>query len=383
MFFWTVSIIFSVFYIFFMATYAHFWRKLPFFSIPENFIPRTLISVLIPARNEANNIVDCLDSILKNNFPENFLEIIVIDDHSDDETGILVKEKIKRYPIIRLIELKNHLNENIGTPYKKKAIEIAIAQAKGDLIVTTDADCIVPENWLLLMSAFYETTPARFIAAPVNFYHEKNILEKFQSLDYAGMMGITGAGVNGNFMNMCNGANLAYEKKLFYEVGGFKGIDHVASGDDMLLMQKIARLQPRGTIGFLKNTNAVVLSTAQPTIEAFLTQRRRWASKSSSYTEWYTVFQLAMVFLFCAVIVLDLFLFFIFPPPHRYFLLLPLLIKIIADYFFLSGMTRFFNRRDLMRYFLPSQFLHIAYIVVVGGFSQLKKNYVWKGRNVH
>ncbi len=382
MVFWAASFILSCLYIFFMATYAYYWRKTPVFRIPENFVPRAFISVLIPARNEADNIEDCLDSILKNNFPENLLEIIVIDDHSDDETGALVKEKINQYPFIRLIELKNHLNENIGTPYKKKAIEIAIAQAKGDLIITTDADCIVPESWLSLVTAFYETTPARFVAAPVNFYHEKNILEKFQSLDYVGMMGITGAGVCGNFMNMCNGANLAYEKKLFYEVGGFKGIDHVASGDDMLLMQKIAQLQPHGTIGFLKNANAVVLSNPQPTIAAFLTQRRRWASKSSSYTEWFTVFQLAAVFLFCAGIVLNLFLFFVFPAPQRYFLLFPLFIKIVADYFFLSGMTQFFNRRDLMRYFLPSQFLHIAYIVVVGGFSQLKKNYVWKGRVV-
>ena len=382
MLFWGVSIILSGLYILFMAMYAHYWRKLPVFQIPENFVPSTFISVLIPARNEATNIVRCLEAILKNNFPENLLEIIVIDDHSDDETGALVKEKIIRYPFIKLIELKNHLNESIGTPYKKKAIEIAIAQSKGNLIITTDADCIVPENWLHLMCAFYETTPARFVAAPVNFHQEKNMLEKFQSLDYAGMMGITGAGVSGNFMNMCNGANLAYEKKLFYEVGGFKGIDHVASGDDMLLMQKIARLQPHGTIGFLKNPNAVVYSTAQPTIEAFLTQRRRWASKSSSYTEWFTVFQLATVFLFCALIVLNLFLFFFFPVPTRYFLLLPLGVKIFADYFFLSGMTRFFNRSDLMRYFLPSQIMHIAYIVVVGGFSQLKKNYVWKGRNV-
>ena len=274
------------------------------------------------------------------------------------------------------------MSEGINTAYKKKAIELAIAQAKGDLIITTDADCMVPENWLRLIAGFYETTPARFIAAPVNFHNEKNILEKFQSLDYIGMMGITGAGVCGTFMNMCNGANLAYDKKLFYEVGGFKGIDHVASGDDMLLMQKIAQLKPKGTIGFLKHTQAVVRSNAQPTVKNFLTQRRRWASKSSSYTEHFTVFQLATVLFFCMSIVLNIFLFFVFPSPQKYLLLLPLSVKIIADYFFLSHMTSFFNRKDLMRYFLTSQFLHIIYIVVVGGFSQFKKTYVWKGRRV-
>ena len=212
--------------------------------------------------------------------------------------------------------------------------------------------------------------------------NETNILEKFQSLDYVGMMGITGAGVSGKFMNMCNGANLAYDKKLFYEVGGFKDVDHVASGDDMLLMQKIARLKPEGTIGFLKNENATVFSTAQPTLEKFFTQRRRWASKSSSYTEWFTVFQLAVVFVFCVSIVLGLLAFLFVDTSYKYLIIMLLIVKIMADYFFLRRMSHFFNRRDLMRYFLPAQFMHIIYIVVVGSFSQLKKSYVWKGRRV-
>ena len=382
LFYISSTLLLACFYVFFMSLYAYYWRKLALFQLPENYMPRTFVSVLIPARNEADKIEHCLDSILKNNFPKNLLEIIVIDDHSGDDTGAVVERKIKNYPVIRLIELKNHLSAGITTTYKKKAIELAITEAKGDLIITTDADCTVPENWLSLITGFYETTSARFIAAPVNFHGEKNILEKFQSLDYIGMMGITGAGVCGGFMNMCNGANLAYEKKLFYEVGGFRGIDHIASGDDMLLMQKIAQLQPVGTIGFIKNKEAVVHSTAQPTVENFLTQRRRWASKSSSYTEWFTVFQLAVVLLFCASIFVNFILFFIFPSPEKYFLLPAMCVKIFADYFFLSSMTRFFMRRDLMRHFFPSQFLHIIYIVVVGCVSQLKKTYVWKGRRV-
>ena len=106
---------------------------------------------------------------------------------------------------------------------------------------------------------------------------EESLFERFQSLDYIGMMGITGAGVQGNFSHICNGANLAYEKKLFYEVGGFKDIDHVASGDDMLLMQKVARFYPK-SLGFLKNSEATVLTKAKPTIKDFLSQRMRWAN---------------------------------------------------------------------------------------------------------
>jgi cellulose synthase/poly-beta-1,6-N-acetylglucosamine synthase-like glycosyltransferase len=354
---------------------------LPSFNIPEYFSPKTFISILIPARNEEDNILKCIDSILKNNYPKNQFEIIVIDDHSEDKTPQLVTEKSTKNVQVKLIELKNYIKLSENQPFKKRAIEAAINQAQGDLIVTTDADCLVQPNWLSLFAAFYEGGHKRFIAAPVCFHNEKSGFERFQSLDYIGMMGVTGAGVHGHFTHMCNGANLAYEKKLYLEVGGFKGIDHVSSGDDMLLMQKVARFFPND-LGFLKNIEATVFTQAKPTVSEFLQQRMRWASKSSSYTEFFTVFQLAAVFMFCCNIVLSGLLSIIY---GVYFLLLFIfhfLIKTIADYIFLKKMARFFKREDLMTPFLPPQLLHILYIIVVGAISNFKKTYHWKGRKV-
>jgi cellulose synthase/poly-beta-1,6-N-acetylglucosamine synthase-like glycosyltransferase len=179
---------------------------------------------------------------------------------------------------------------------------------------------------------------------------------------------------------MCNGANLAYEKALFHEVGGFKGIDHVASGDDMLLMQKIARFHP-DALGFLKNPAATVLTKAKPTISDFMSQRLRWASKSSSYTEVFTVLQLVMVFAFCWNILLSLCLSIVYAPILLLFLL-QFASKSVADYLFLRTMARFFNREDLMRPFLTPQYMHVLYIIVVGSLANFKKTYQWKGRTV-
>ena len=166
----------------------------------------------------------------------------------------------------------------------------------------------------------------------------------------------------------------------FYEVGGFKGIDHVASGDDMLLMQKVAKMYP-DVLGFLKNADATVLTKAKPTIKDFFGQRMRWASKSSSYTEFFTVFQLAAVFLFCCNIVLSLFLIVFFGFNFLLFLI-PISVKIFFDFIFLRMTTRFFNRSDLMKSFVISQIFHVLYIISVGFFSNFKKKYVWKGRTV-
>jgi cellulose synthase/poly-beta-1,6-N-acetylglucosamine synthase-like glycosyltransferase len=359
--------------------YAKCWKNLSFFDYTEGSSSTTFISVLIPARNEADNILRCLDSILNGNYPKNLFEIIVIDDHSDDATPQLVATHPSGN--VRLIELKNFVKLADNQPFKKRAIEAAIGESRGDLIVTTDGDCSALPDWLRLIAAFYETTGKRFIAAPVNFHEEKTAFERFQSLDYIGMMGVTGAGVAGRFTNMCNGANLAYEKTLFHEVGGFQGIDHVASGDDMLLMQKIARFHP-DALGFLKNPAATVLTKAKPTLSDFMSQRLRWASKSSSYTEVFTVLQLVMVFCFCCNIVLSLCLSVFYGVSALSLFLFQFMAKSISDYFFLRTMARFFKREDLMQGYFTAQWMHILYIIGVGSLANFKKTYKWKGRTV-
>lgn len=379
--YWAGSLLLATFYVVFIFLYIKFWKKLSFFQNTEGYVPKTFLSVLIPARDEQDNINQCLQAIVSGNYPKSLFEIIVIDDHSKDETPQYVRDFSLKNPNIRLIELKNYIKISENQPFKKRAIEAAIGEAKGELIVTTDADCLAQPNWLNLLTEFYERTGKRFIAAPVNFHEEKSFFERFQSLDYIGMMGVTGAGVEGKFTNMCNGANLAYQKKLFYEVGGFQGIDHVASGDDMLLMQKIARFYP-DSLGFLKNPEATVFTKAKPTIAEFLSQRLRWASKSSSYTEFFTVFQLATVFVFCWNILFSLCLSVFYDRSVFLVFVISFSVKTISDYFFLNMMSRFFNRTDLMRPFLPPQYIHVLYIIVVGSLANFKKTYTWKGRKV-
>jgi cellulose synthase/poly-beta-1,6-N-acetylglucosamine synthase-like glycosyltransferase len=375
----SVSVLLAFFYAFFFVLYIKHWKSLSYFKNTEGYVPQTFISILIPARNEAEHILPCITSILKNNYPKELFEIIVIDDHSDDETPQYVRDL--GHSNVRLIELKNYVKLGENQPFKKRAIEAAIGESKGSLIVTTDGDCLVPEKWLWLFAEFYETKGKRFIAGPVNFYDEKSVFERFQSLDYVGMMGITGAGVQGKFMNMCNGANLAYEKKIFYDVNGFQGIDHVSSGDDMLLMQKVAHMYP-DSLGFLKNPQATVVTKAKPNVEEFFGQRLRWASKSSSYTEEFTVFQLIAVFLFCTSIPFNFLLGMFFDASFLLLSFISFSTKIIFDFIFLKITTRFFNRQDLLKIFLPAQFLHGIYIITVGLWSNVKKKYVWKGRVV-
>ncbi len=375
------ALVLTSYYTGLMWKYHRYWKALPPWSVPDSFIPQTKVSILVPARNEAANIEACIQSIFAQKYPRHLFELIIIDDHSTDATPRLVRIMKKKYPQLSLICLADLQVDQDHIAFKKWALEQGIAKAKGDLIVGTDADCMVSENWLNLLVSFYESKKYAFIAAPVNFFQEQNQLEYFQSLDFIGMMGITGAGIHGKFQHMCNGANLAYERSAFEAVGGFKGIDGRASGDDMLLLQKMAKQFPE-RIGFLKNPAATVHTKAMPDWRSFLNQRIRWASKSYDYPEWQVTFRLAMVFLFCCFI--------LFSP-----LLIPflgwyaaiifvgmLLVKGIVDYFFLGAMSRFFGRSALMKKYWSAVPLHLIYIVSVGILANITKTYEWKGRKV-
>lgn len=365
-----------------MLSYRRSWRSLPQWEIPKDYSAQTSVDVLIPARNEATNIEACLHSIFQNDYPTDQFQVWVIDDHSEDQTAAIVKALQLKYSNLNLLQLKDFAPKRAAvTSGKKQALATAIAASKNKLIATTDADCTVPNQWLHYIVSYYQAENKPFIAAPVNFTTEQNLLERFQSLDFVGMMQITGAGIAQGWMHMSNGANLAYTRAVFEQVDGFQGIDHLASGDDMLLMQKIARQFP-GSIGFLKNPKATVHTRAQATLKRFIQQRIRWASKSSHYPEWRVTMALAGVFFFCWSILGS---FLLIPLQVSFFLPLFLslfLIKAWIDFLFLKQATQFFQRPDLMKVFWRSQILHILYICMIGLLTNVRKKYQWKGREV-
>lgn len=359
-----------ILYSFLIMYYRAGWQELTAFS-QVGHEPSTKISVIIPARNEEENIGELLTSLEKQTYPQHLFEIIVIDDHSTDNTATVVSS----YSFAKLIKLEF---DNINS-YKKKAIETGVAAATGELIVTTDADCIVPQNWLKTIGAFKEDSDPVFIAAPVMMEHGPGLLQIFQALDFLVLQGITAASVQKRIHNMCNGANLAYKRKVFFEVNGFAGIDHIASGDDMLLMQKIAQHFP-GKISYLLSKDAIVATQASKTWKEFFSQRVRWASKATNYNEIKIFCALFLVYFFnCALVALFITGFWM--PVLWLGLAGILIVKIIIELFFLYPVAKFYNKEKLLTLFPFFQPLHIVYTVVAGWLGVFG-HFEWKGRRV-
>lgn len=409
------AIVASLLYAALMLSYWRAWRSLLEQKILPDWQPAEMLTVIVPARNEAGNIGACLRSILTGSYPANLLEIIVVDDFSEDDTAAQVKQVQAEWLAeqssvsLRLLGLADCPPEVLfrggaataslpgrGLPGhedtmfspKKKALTLAVAQANGTIIVTTDADCIAPPDWLRHIAAALSEPGRVLLTGPVAIHRERGFLQNFQALDVAGMMGITGAGLHMGWQRMGNGANLAYRKSVFEEVGGYAGNEQAASGDDMFLMQKVATHYPKGVF-FLKHPAATVLTEAQPTWAALGQQRLRWGSKNAALPEWPVRVSLLTVFVFCWCILLNVaaLLWRLMVSSSESgglaaLLLFSLLSKAASDYLLLREMCRWLGRREWLRWFWPSFFLHIVYVAGMGTASLFFKKYVWKGRKL-
>lgn len=371
-----------------MCAYATGWRQLHVEAAPEAFIPSAPLTVIIPARNEERNIAACLASVLNGTFPHKLLTIIVVDDFSEDETANIVAEFSKHELAsdavnIELLSLKNHLSaEHQSLPNKKRGITMAVARAQTPLIATTDADCVAPPDWLRQIAWQFESRPElSILTGPVLGHRESKMLHYFQSLDMLGLAGITGAGYALGWHRMGNAANLAYRKSAFMAAGGYTGNEQIASGDDMFLLHKMARTGA-GRCAFLKSPAAALLTETQPDWRSFWRQRLRWGSKNAAMPEWPIRLVLLAVLLFCCALWLALIPVFTAAPGWKWVWLISWGMKALVDAAFLHMLAAYFGRKELMRYFIPSFFLHTAYVAFAGLGSLFFRSYSWKGRKV-
>lgn len=334
----------------------------------------TKVSILIAARNEEARIAFTIEDILRQTYPEELRELIIVDDHSTDRTSeIILSYAARGVKLIKLNE-KEKLNS-----YKKKAISEAIRVSEGELIITTDADCRMGKNWLNTVVDFYQTSENKLISSPVVYHQEISFFERLQTLEFLYLIGLGASSIGNSVPSTCNGANLAYRKDVFDELGGFRGIDDLASGDDELFLHKVASKYPE-SIGFCKSLDAAVYTEAKASVSEFISQRKRWASKSTRYKDKKIVMLGVSIWLFNLWILINLLLGFYNPV---YWLTggIALLLKFAVELAFLQPVTRFARRSELIWYLPLLTFIHIIYIIYIGIAGNSGK-YVWKGRLV-
>lgn len=350
------------------------FNKIKTFSFSNELKPKTSFTIIVPFRNEAKNLPKLLKSFSKLNYPKELIEIIMIDDDSEDNSSsIFIQWRMQND------EIDTTLLENLrltNSP-KKDAIARAMPIAKNEWIITTDADCEVKKDWLKTIDNYIQTNVVEMIAAPVIYKTKNNWFHQFQQFDLLSLQGTTigSFGINKPFM--CNGANFAYTKKLFLELGGFGENDSFASGDDVFLLQKAIAKYPE-KVSFLKSKEVIVTTKPENDLFKLFMQRVRWASKTSSYKFNYPKVLGLIVLMTNAIIVYGIIALILNKFDWRILLVL-FLMKYIVDYSLLHKSNKFLNKSKFMLP-LASSLVYPFFVTIVGVYS-LFGSFKWKGRS--
>ena len=374
-----LSIIITVLYLILITGFVVGFDKIPVFKL-EDIPPKTKFSLLIPFRNEAKRLPKLLESIDTLNYNNSFFEIIFIDDDSQDDSVAIIEKAINTSQ--RHHDKRTEINiipnlRKTNSP-KKDAITSAIKKAKYDWIITTDADCVLPKYWLDSFDEFIQNSDTKCIAAPVTYHEENSFLNRFQLLDILSLQGATigGFGIEKPFL--CNGANFAYQKALFTTLNGFEGNANIASGDDVFLLEKVVKKYPK-ELHYLKCEHAIVKTNSQPTWSTLISQRLRWAAKTSAYNNWFGKLTGLMVLLMNTLLIVlaTLSVIGVFKVKT---LLYILFIKLNIDFYLIYKSATFFNQKENLKSFVFA-FLVYPFFSVYVAFISVFKTYKWKGRS--
>lgn len=370
-----IFIIITIIYVFLIGYIIYGFEKVEIFN-SKNEKPTTKFSIIVPFKNEVNNLPSLLESVLNLNYPNDLYELILVDDQSSDGSAETIKKTIDK----RFLEGSRSdisiLNNNRKTASPKKyAINTAINQAKYDWIITTDADCLVPINWLKTYDAFIKTHPTNFIAGPVSYSNTNTFFKRFQALDFYSLIGSTigGFGIQKPFM--CNGANLAYKKSFFKTINGFEGNTNIASGDDIFLLEKAVKYDSK-TVHYLKSYEAIVSTKPQSNFNLLFNQRLRWAAKTSSYNNWFGKLTGLIVLLMNSSIILGL-LFVILGFLNVNILISIFALKFIIDLFILIKTSHFLNHKNVLSAYFTSSVIYPFFSTTVAILA-IFYGYNWK-----
>ncbi len=359
----------SLLRILFVQWLAVMWLRIP--GVKTRSRSSSTFSVLIPVRNEAENIIRLLQDLENQDYPQNYFEVIVIDDHSEDKTVDLVKEFIEKSGLtIRLVQL----DEQNG---KKAAITLGVDQAVHDYILATDGDCRLSAAWIRsFASRFEDTDNPNMVAAPVHM-ESNDLFTNVQSLEFSALIGYGASSLQMGLAGTCNGANIAYKKKIFHEVGGYTGNEKIPSGDDEFLMFKIFN-KYRGSVVFLKSQGAVVKTPAKKTLKDLINQRIRWSSKWKFHKSIYVTTTAITFFVDYAMLVVAVTMAMLGMMDHS-LVASVLLLRWLTEYYYVSNVVRFLGGKPKWLNFLAMQIIYPVFVIFLG-IASIFGIYHWKGR---
>ncbi len=331
-------------------------------------------SVIIALRNEENNLRDLLDSLNLQTYNKDLLKYIFINDHSTDNSTLILEQFAFENGDLN-IEICNLGENETG---KKSALLRAYQMVDSEIILSTDADCILPEKWIEMSINAFDEEEVQMLCGGVKTATGKNWLEQFQALELTSLIGSGAAAISMGKPILNNGANLAFRSHLLKELCFSNLKIETPSGDDVFLLMEVLRTHGAKAIRFQWDANHWVTTKFVQTFEQLVQQRIRWTSKSKHYSNPFLIFVSFLIFL-NNISVPILFFWSLFSFKILPLLVLFWLLKGTIDYLFIRKVSAISEQQFALSAYLNTALIYpffMSYIAVIGQFV----NFKWKGR---
>jgi glycosyltransferase involved in cell wall biosynthesis len=329
------------------------------------------VSVIVPMRNEEENAAETLRALAAQDYAGEW-EVICVDDRSTDGTGNILRSFCASDPRFSLVEIPAGAPA-IPSP-KKRALAAGFAAAKGEILMTTDADCLARPGWLSSMAARFAPDTG-IVQGPKRIRGDVSLLSRYQEHEVFGLVSIEAATFALGRPMIASAPSLAYRRSLYESVGGFQGLEETVSGDDDLLVRKMQRV-PGWKVAYNPSQDACVTTSPAPTWKSMLTQRARWASNGAHYDEKGFVALLCCIYAFYWWLAVSPFLALAGLVPAWLFLV-PAVVKILANAVFLSATSRRLGHRGILRDLIWCEILHVPIVLLAVILGHLGL-YRWK-----
>lgn len=333
------------------------------------------VSIIVPARNEEDNIANCLSALVSQEYPEDKYEIIVVDDRSEDGTPEVVSSFIAQHNNIRLIRVTDPPPE---ISPRKNALNLGVKNSSGEIVFSTDADCRPKPTWIPGMIRHFDQDVGLVAGfSPIERdQNESPLWEKLLSLDSLALASLSAGGIGLGIGLICPGRNLAYRREVYEQIGGFGKTGRVVSGDYTLLLQSVIK-DTDWKVGYASSEETHVPTNLPSGIEDFINQRRRHASTGLHYPKWLTL-PLISVYIYSLLLLVTVPVSLI--NLHEFSIpLFSLGVKALFEFLLILKGAYLLGKPDLLRYFPLGEILHIPYVVVFGAWGSFGK-FWWKER---
>ena len=365
-----ISILLIFLYILLIACFIRSWNSLPSYDL---FSPgKTTVTVIIPFRNEERNMQSIVRALEKQTYPLHQWKVLFVDDHSSDKSVEVLSSCLINMPNAGLISTPSAMHG------KKSALQYAAERTGSELLLFTDADCTMGEDWICSMVSFYENKRPFFISGPVILEAGDSFFSKFQSLEFLSLAGSSAASFACGNPIMANGANIAVNREIYLESID-EQVNATPSGDDVFLLLYIKKNYP-GKLCYLKSSSAIVTTKPATDMRSFLNQRLRWVSKARYYRDSSVILTAILVFMLNSCIIACLIAGFF---RAEFFIPCAIMIpgKSIIDFIFLRKISEFTGQVKILRIFAFSELVYFLYVVIAGLFGNIM-SVKWKERKI-